>query len=480
MRLLRWHPLTTPAALVALAALASVALGGGACAGPRVPPPPVDVLGPAVDSVVVRPFVLAPRVALNDVDLALFQRHLRQALEDGGRIRSFDTPPTRLPNTVLISARVERADVAEREAPGLYLRTIELAAELAVHPARRSDARSDAQSSARAGPRAEPATASPGEPAGEAAWTLRGEVAWQKIYAGGPVSGLALDLEDAVRELAGVLARALDPAPLEAPLALRDDDGRDAALARGNRHAAEGKLRHAKLAWQHALFDPAPRADEDVYQVSALTLNHLRAAGQAEPALERLETLTALEPLPLPAFRERLHEALEDAAADGAPDLNALLPLTEARASATHRTLAAAHENLGTVYALEARGDLAAYHWARAWAHDPDPELLQRWRGLQARRNVLPRTVSDREALTLYLRIPPPTTARIVPGRFERTVLPPPAFPEAAPPAPEPPSPREGSAASAAARAVTPDAERSSWAPPRAIASRAVAHLSHP
>ena len=54
--------------------------------------------------------------------------HLRRALDATERLRSFDEPPTRLANTVVLRGRLERLAVNEQQGEALYLRTIELAA----------------------------------------------------------------------------------------------------------------------------------------------------------------------------------------------------------------------------------------------------------------------------------------------------------------------------------------------------------------
>jgi hypothetical protein len=265
---------------------------------------------------------------------------------------------------------------------------------------------------------------------------LRRAVSWQKAYAGAPVSGLALDLEDAVRELGRQFAQALAPIPQQGVLVLRD--GRDAhsgsgeanaGLIKGNRFAVAGHLERATLAWQQVLFDPALQGDGRAYQITAQTVNQLRAAGMAEDVLGRLQPLVGESPLPLVAFRRRVRGA----AGEVLPNEGLVLTLADAQAGRAHRSLAAAHENLALVFGLEGRDDVAAYHWAHAWAHDPDPALLERWQALQAKRNVLPGALTGQQAMALYLRIPPPSTARVVPGRFERTVVPAPAFAEPAP-----------------------------------------------
>lgn len=394
--------------------LAGLLTLAGACSEWAIEDPELPaVLGPEVDSVVVQPMEAAPGVEMNAADLALLGRHLRRAVDDTERLRSFGEPPTLLANTVLLAGRLERYAVNERRGEGLYLRTIELAAEVRVL-----------------------------DTAGEETGRLQREVAWQKAYPPGPVSALELDLEDALRELARQVVRALAPPPLEEPVALRDGMGPDGrswsdwmdlngfgmhpGLRKGNRLAAAGLFERAGLAWRAVLFDPAPMEGPAEYRVTTVTLNRLRAAGLSEEVVEGLQPLTAEDPLPLVEFRSRLREVL----GGPAEQEGLILTLSDVRGARTHRVLAAAHANLGAVAALQGRNDLVAFHWSRAWAHQPEPELLERWQALQAERKVLPRDLDGTAAMALYLSLPPPSTARVQPGRFERSVLPPPAFPE--------------------------------------------------
>jgi hypothetical protein len=393
-------------------------------------PAPLALLPAEVDSIVVRPFDRAANVQMNDADLALLPRHLRDALTARERLRGYDQPPTVLPNTVVLTGRLERYAVRERRGEGLTLRTIDLEAELRVLDAK-------------------------GETAGA---VLRQSVSWQKVYAGTPVSALELDLEDAVRELAGQFAQALAPEP-GGPVQLRSGSrtalvGGHPTLIKGNRFAVARRFRQAQLSWLRVLFDPIPASNPMGYRVDAATLNRLRAAGVSDALLERLGPLVGESPLPLVAFRARLRAA----AGETLPNEGLILTLADLRTGIAHENLTAAHANLAAVYEIEGRVDVAAYHWARAWAHDPTPALLERWHTLQAQRKVLPRGLTEQQALELYLRIPPPETARVVPGAFERTVLPPPAFPPEETHVAAAPGGASGAAPASAPGAVSPGA----------------------
>jgi len=389
--------------------LMGMLLAGSAACQPTVRLEPSTVRGalaPEVDSVVVRPFEKAGSVELNAAELAQLTRDLREALGARERLHSFDAPPTLLPNTVVLAGRLERFAVTERKGDGLTLRTIELGAELRVLPPEGDT------------PRA----------------VIRRTVAWQRLYPG-TVSGLPLDMGLAVRELSEQLAQALAPRLTEPGQRLWD--GRDprtgvgtphAALLKGNQYAGAGFFERAIQAWQGVLFDPSLRAGATLYQVTPATLGQLRNAGLSEDVLGRLEPLLERSPQPLAEFRRGLHAALGTIP----PNEGLVLTAADTRTANTHRHLSAAHANLALLYELQGRDDLAAYHGAHAWAHRPDEALLERWHALQSRRRLLPGDLTDRQAIELYLRIPAPSTAGMVPGPFERTVVPPPAFAEAA------------------------------------------------
>ena len=388
--------------------LMGMLLAGSAACQPSVRLEPATVRGalaPEVDSVVVRPFEKAGSVALNEAELTQLTQNLREALGARERLQSFDAPPTLLPNTAVLAGRLERFAVTERKGDGLTLRTIELGAEVRVLPPEGDT------------PRA----------------VIRRAVAWQRLYPG-TVSGLPLDLGLAVRELSEQLAQALAPQSTEPGQRLWD--GRDprtgagtshAALLKGNQYAGAGFFEQAIQAWQRVLFDPSLRTGATLYQLTPATLGQLRNAGLSEDVLARLEPLLGRSPQPFAEFRRGLHAAL------GAipPNEGLVLTAADTRTANTHRNLAAAHGNLALLYELQGRDDLAAYHGAHAWAHRPDAALLERWHALQSRRRLLPGDLTDQQAIDLYLRIPAPSTAGMVPGPFERTVVPPPAFAEA-------------------------------------------------
>ena len=370
---------------------------------PQLPPR----LPPEVDSVVLRPAKMAARLRMNEGDLALFDKYLRAAFAGKQRLRTFDQPPTTLPNTVLVAGYLRDYGVKEQRGEGLMLRTIELDAEVTVMPVE-------------------------GE---ERITQLRRRLAYQRIYPdAAPAGALPLDLENAMRELADLLAEAVEPTAQPDSILL--EAGRDPisgerlghpALVKGNRFAVAKSYARAKQAWHSVLFDPSNRELERTYRITERTLNQLRFLGTDEAVLDKLRPLAAEPEMTLVQFRARLRQQLGGVVENE----GVVLTLADRMAAYSHLNLAAAHVNLAHLYRLEKRHDLSTFHLARAYAHNPREVVLSEWGRIQKERNLTPTGLSDTDALDLYLRIPPPSTASIRPGRFDLTVLPAPAFAEA-------------------------------------------------
>jgi hypothetical protein len=358
-----------------------------------------------VDSLVPRPFENAARVEMNAAELALLDKHLAAALNASARVRTFPEPPTRLPNSAWLAGVLNAYRVDEQAAEGFTLRTIELEAALRVLSL---------------------------EDASLLVATSR-RLSYQKVYpAGSPLSALELDLENAVRELAGELAAALLPGTPEAPIVLWDardpltgDSFASPTLVRGNRYAVGLRFRRARLAWQQVLFDPGDEGGERRYRVTERTLGQLRQQGVSEGEIARLAPLASESALGLVDFRRMLRERLDG----GVEQEGLILTLSDQQADILHMNTAAAHANLASFYRLEKRYDLTAFHLARAYAHDPRDSVLSEWVELQKERQLNPAGLPGRELLDYYLRIPPPHTAQVIPGRFDRTVTPEPGFP---------------------------------------------------
>ncbi len=373
-------------------------------------PAPPGLLGPEVDSVVVRSFAADDGIALNEADVGLFGLQLREVLGTRPQLRTFDDPPTRLPNTVLLDGRLDAYEASEESDDGLVLRTLRLTVTVAVH------------ASAPVRGRKEPPPLA----------VVTRSVDWRKLYPGATVSALPLDLAHAAEEIAGQIVQALVPAPAGEDIRLYD--GRDPAtgrvqahdaLIKGNRFAVVRLYDKARQAWRRVLFDPTTGdPSERRYQISTQTLNQLRLAGLDSSDWAPVQALLGEAPRALVPFRQRLRELA------GRPLENEglVLTLADAYAAYAHLNLSAAHANLALVDSMERRRDTAAYHFAAAWAHNPAPALLVRWADLQRKRGVYPPGLDEADAARLYLRLPPPRTALVRPGGFARAVLPPPAF----------------------------------------------------
>ncbi|HUJ75133.1 MAG TPA: hypothetical protein VL359_09755, partial [bacterium] len=85
-------------------------------------------LGPIVDSVLVQPFAKAENLVVNPADLAELSTLLSEDLGARPGIRIYSRPPTTLPNTAVLFGTLTHYQPREQRGPGVYLRTIDLAA----------------------------------------------------------------------------------------------------------------------------------------------------------------------------------------------------------------------------------------------------------------------------------------------------------------------------------------------------------------
>ncbi len=368
---------------------------------PRDPP----LIPEEVDSLVLPPFATAANVEINPVDLAKLDQRVRELLSTRDRFRLFETPPIRLPNTAVVKGILEEFSLREKPGKGVYLRTIDLEAELSVYLLDEE------------------------EPLAR----LRRRISYQKAYPGTDgVSAPGFDLESAFRELAQLLVEGLDPLQPGGEVGLQDardpNSGADLthpALHKGNRYAMEGQIGLAIQMWQRVLFDPTEEVGEQrTYRITTRTLNQMRRVGVEEDLLERLQPLMGESPLTLVPFRKVLRAGL-----NGTHEREGLiLTMADLNAASLHSNVAAAHANLGSYYRARKRHDLASFHLARAYAHNPDPALLERWTGLQRERNLNPGGMADVPLMEQFLSLPPPKTSLFIPGVFDLAVVPPPAF----------------------------------------------------
>jgi len=402
------------------------------------------LLPPAVDSVAVPTFAKAPGLAINAADLALFHTLLREQLDTRPDLRTFDAPPTTLANSVRLLGRLDAFDVREARADALFLREINLEVTLRLLPATGDK---------------------------ELATVTRG-AGYQRLYLPNQeTASLVYDLRNAVRELALQLAEVIAPLPGQEDVVL--DKGLDPVtgalrahplLVRGNQEAKARRYENAMRLWRLVLFDPTqPTPEEPLYRVSLRTLRLLQRMEVPKQVLDRLRPLSEKDPLPLKAFQAAVRGAL-----GGASQFEpAVLEHSGHAEDGVHLNLATAHFNLAALYEAEKRWDLTAFHLASAQVHYPAPEHLEAWSRVQKNRNLYPGDLAVEDALAPYLRVPPPFTARVVPGLVADRVRPAPILqpvsvltPPAAGPAAASGAPPAEPAPPPAVQPVRPDGPR--------------------
>ncbi|MCH7479281.1 MAG: hypothetical protein IIA14_14420 [SAR324 cluster bacterium] len=358
------------------------------------------ILPEVVDSVVVELPKAAAGLTVNPVDLETLRDLLRDELQSRPKLSTFDEPPTKLPNTVIVSLELTEHEVRDQPGEGLFLRAIHLGGILSLKTA-----------------------------GGEAPWPpIARRLSFQKVYLPEdeiPVG--SFDLHMALVELAAQFAEAVYPTPLEAPIPLRlaEDPVSGESLAnpmllRGNKFAAEGRFRQARNLWSLVLFDPTAPPTENTYRISLRSLFRLREDGLPAEVLEKLEPLVNEANADLITFRENLREALDGPS----PHDGKILERAIHERDRIQLNLAAAHANLAAVNMVEKRLDLTAYHLARGYALYPLPGLALDWGSVQKKRNLYPGALPEREALTLYLKAPPPRGLTVRPGMFEQEAIP--------------------------------------------------------
>jgi hypothetical protein len=396
------------------AALLCAALALAGCSPKlfKAQPPPTETFGPTVDAVVVQPVQPARGVQINAADLNTLRELLETEMKAKQGIRIYQKPPTTLPNTATLESTLTGYRVREQNGDAFALRTVELAVEL----------------TARLGNENEPSI------------RLRRALSYQKVYPQGQaVAAPEFDYHNAARELAAMLAESLVPSESRGlPLVRAVDRGTGEdwslpALSKGIEFAQRRRDGDALRLWSLVLFEPETDDERERFRVSERTLAWLRDRAVDEETLGKLAPLARIKPLELVPFRERVRKAL-----GGVTQLESqVLQLSDTHADHVHLNLYAAHLNLHRMYLRDKRLDVASYHLSRAYAHYPQPELLEAWVKLQTERNLIASGVKPANLFWLYLRIPPPRTALVTSGAFDLAVLPPQAIED--PPEPPPP-----------------------------------------
>ena len=82
------------------------------------------------------------------------------------------------------------------------------------------------------------------------------------------------------------------------------------------------------------------------------------------------------------------------------------------------------HHYLALHYVSAARNDLAAYHFALAWAHDPRGELLSAWSNARENMRLLDLGLPEDLQISWFLQLPAPREARVQLSWFDEEVRP--------------------------------------------------------
>lgn len=393
-----WTRWSSAAAVVLLAGACTLLIDADPEPGAELGEP--SVFTPRIEAVVVPPFTRAEGVQINPDDMEFLRQRLREILERHPPLETFDEPPDELPGVATLRTEFTRYRVEEVGGDAFYLRTIDLGIRIAIE-----------------------FQASEDEPL-----EIRKAYSYQKLYLPEQdVTALLFDLQTALIETAALVEIELFPGepPDETTIeaALDPDTGEEMAtplLTKGNRFAGKGAVDQAIYYWELSLYAPEEESVPELYKLTRRTLNLLRGEGIAEETLEALTGLVDAPPVDFVDFRSAVRRALRAKI----PEEAQIIKLSSIRLNHAHYSLAAAHLNLARAYRPRRQFDLAAYHFAMAFAHNPSEAALDGWGQVQAARNLVPGGLANRSAMRLYLSIPPPATARHLPGKFDEAVLP--------------------------------------------------------
>ena len=362
--------------------------------------------GEVVDSIVVEPFIFDPnlKTPLNASQKNLFKELLITELQGQPHLRVFDTPPTQLPNTLIIAGRLTEFEVRDLPGKEFFLREIHLGVELRFRK---------------------------GNETATSRRVMR-RLSYQKIYLPDvTVAAIDFDLHAAISEITVQFTEIMYPSTVEGGIRLAT--ARDPVigialghptLRRGNQMAADGRFARAKELWRLVLFDPTQPEEEELFRISPRTLLLLEKQGIDKGMLRRLAPLTRLEPRDLLDFRNAVRRQL--GGFDRIEPI--LLKVADHHRDARHLNLAAAHRNLAVLFWMESRKDLVSYHLARAQANYPNKEYLEKWIKVQQSRDLIPVELLDDEAMALYMRLPAPRSTIVSPGVAEESLFPPLVF----------------------------------------------------
>lgn len=352
-----------------------------------------------VDSLVVTPFKRGNKSTLSNLDAEVFTRFFRDELSRRSRVRLYQKPPTLLPNTAILNGEINGYTLKDTRLPDYQLRAIEIEAVMWAWEVNKK----------------------------KPFLRVTRKIVYQKVYpAGTTMISPKLDITGALGELAVALAEGLEPAPQDEPFVLYnafdeavETDYSMLSLIRGNLFAADRKFPQAEQLWTVVLYDPLSRPGKEGYRITSLALAKMKAAGIADSVISRVTPMQKLDAMGLEDFRAALKQHLGGVTSE----VQKIPSLSDVGYNRGNLNLSAAHANLAQMYQRDQRHDLAAHHWGRAYAHNPGGGYDQKWHDLQVKRNLVVGGPGGKAMLSLYLRIPPPATARLTPGDKERVLL---------------------------------------------------------
>ncbi|MBF0286543.1 MAG: hypothetical protein HQM14_01880 [SAR324 cluster bacterium] len=167
-------------------------------------------------------------------------------------------------------------------------------------------------------------------------------------------------------------------APL--PLSLGMADVGHPRILNGNRYAVIQDYEKAIKIWNYVVFSPQPFASEEIFEFNDRVFAQLKSA-KLPPRI-----IQSLLELHNDSFSlEELNEILPKLIGQRNYLIYSTIIKTHARAAKNRDrlNLAAAHYNLGSVYQLQNKLSLAAYHFAQANAYNPNEKYAQAWTDVQ-------------------------------------------------------------------------------------------------
>ena len=359
------------------------------------------VLPPRIEGVAVMPIAAEQGALMNDLDREFLRQQIRARIDTHVPIKSHDAPPNALPSIAVLAGQVTQFRTEELQGEQMFVRTVDIGAAFTLTY----------------------------QAADEPPHRFWREYSYQRSYrAGEQVNTPLFDVQNALIEFAQLVDAEFYPSTdLDRfdPVTARDEDSGETApvrtLAIANEHASKRRYAQAMRFWQLALFDPNGDQVPRLFKVTRLSVGLLREEGVPEDVLKVLEEeFLDASPDDFVSFREDLRDEL-GGLSKYEDRIGELSLSAEAR---VHHNLAAAHANMGRLARAQRRLDLAAYHYAMAWAHTRDPQYLEAWKAIQVERRLLPGGLNDMQAIKLFLSQPPPNTAHHLPGPFDQKVLP--------------------------------------------------------